>query len=73
MKLVTYFYDGKEAVGVLGGDGAAVRPLPFPDMNTLIEAPRAQLFSAVKNANDSLPLSAVTLLAPIPRPRQDVI
>ena len=73
MKLVTYFYDGKEAVGVLGGDGAAVRPLPFPDMNTIIEAPRAQLFSAVKNANDSLPLSAVTLLAPIPRPRQDVI
>ena len=73
MKLVTYLHDGKEAVGVLREDGAAVRPLPFPDMNALIEAPRSQLLSAVKNADASLPLSTVTLLAPIPRPRQDVI
>ncbi|MBP3509164.1 fumarylacetoacetate hydrolase family protein [Oscillibacter sp.] len=73
MKLVTYLHDGKEAVGVLSGDGAAVRLLPFPDMNALIEAPRDRLLSAVKDAGDSLPLSAVTLLAPIPRPRQDVI
>ena len=36
MKLVTYLHDGKEAVGVLREDGAAVRPLPFPDMNALI-------------------------------------
>ena len=73
MKLVTYLHDGKEAVGVLSGDGAAVRLLPFPDMNALIEVPRDRLLSAVKDAGDSLPLSAVTLLAPIPRPRQDVI
>ena len=73
MKLVTYLHDGKEAVGVLREDGAAVRPLPFPDMNALIEAPRSQLLSAVKNADASLPLFTVTLLAPIPRPRQDVI
>ena len=73
MKLVTYLLDGKESVGVLSGDGAAVRPLPFSDMNTLIEAPRDELLSAAEATNDSLPLSAVTLLAPIPRPRQDVI
>ena len=73
MKLVTYLYDGREAVGVLTEDGAAVRPLPFPDMNALIEAPRDRLLSAVKEADASLSLSAVTLLAPIPRPRQDVI
>ena len=73
MKLVTYLYNGEEAVGVLCEDGGAVCLLPLPDMNALIEAPRGQLLSAVKNANDSLPLSAVTLLAPIPRPRQDVI
>ena len=73
MKLVTYLHDGKEAVGVLREDGAAVRPLPFPDMNALIEAPRSQLLSAVKNADASLPLSTVTLLAPIPRPRQDIV
>ena len=73
MKLVTYLYDGKEAVGVLSEDGSAVRPLPFADMNTLIEAPREHLLAAAEAAKDALPLSAVTLLAPIPRPRQDII
>ena len=37
MKLVTYLYDGKEAVGALDADGTAVRFLPFTDMNTLVE------------------------------------
>ena len=73
MKLVTYLYDGKEAVGALDADGTAVRFLPFTDMNTLIEAPREQLLAAAEAAQDALPLSAVTLLAPIPRPRQDII
>ena len=73
MKLVTFLQDGREFVGVLTADETAVRPLPFADMNTLIEAPREQLLSAVKAADASLPLSAVILLSPIPRPRQDVI
>ena len=73
MKLVTFLQDGREFVGVLTADETAVRPLPFADMNTLIEAPREQLLSAAKAADASLPLSAVTLLSPIPRPRQDVI
>ena len=73
MKLVTFLQDGREFVGVLTADETAVRPLPFVDMNTLIEAPREQLLSAVKAADASLPLSAVILLSPIPRPRQDVI
>ena len=73
MKLVTYLYDGKEAVGALDADGTAVRFLPFTDMNALMEAPREQLLAAAEAAQDALPLSAVTLLAPIPRPRQDII
>lgn len=73
MKLVTFLHDNKEMVGVLTEDGAAVRPLPFDDMNALIQAPREALLTAVKDAAAALPLSAVTLLAPIPRPRQDVI
>ena len=73
MKLVTYLYDGKEAVGALDADGTAVRFLPFTDMNTLIEAPREQLLAAAEAAKGALPLAAVTLLAPIPRPRQDII
>lgn len=71
MKLVTYLHDGRESVGLLEAD--SVRPLPFADMNALIEAPRAQLEAAVQAAGAALPLSTVTLLAPIPRPRQDVI
>ena len=73
MKLVTYLHNGKEAVGVLIEDGTAVHPLPFPDMNALIEAPREQLLAAAEAAKGALPLAAVTLLAPIPRPRQDII
>ena len=73
MKLVTFLQDGREFVGVLTADETAVRPLPFADMNTLIEAPREQLLSAAKAADASLSLSAVTLLSPIPRPRQDAI
>ena len=73
MKLVSFLQDGRECVGVLSADETAVRPLPFADMNALMEVPRDQLLSAVKAADTSLPLSAVTLLSPIPRPRQDVI
>ncbi len=73
MKLISFLHGGQERVGVLSGDESAVRPLPFADMNTLIEAPRAQLSAALDAAGEALPLSAVELLAPIPRPRQDVI
>lgn len=73
MKLITFLYDNKESVGVLTEAGAAVRPLPFDDMNALVQAPREALLAAVKDAAVALPLFAVTLLAPIPRPRQDVI
>ena len=70
MKLVTYLHDGVPSVGMLTPDEAAVRPLPFPSMQALIEAgalPDPAL------AGDPLPLETVTLLAPIPQPRQDVI
>ena len=77
MKLLTYRLDGAEAVGALTGDGKAVLPLPYPDMNTLIEtASPSDLCSAAdaaERAGASVPLERVELLAPIPRPRQDVI
>ena len=69
MKLVTYLRDGKEYVGLL--EGGAVRPLPCPDLNTLIES--GDLADIAARAGAETPLEAVTLLAPIPRPRQDVI
>ena len=76
MKLITYRQNGAEHVGALTADGGGVLPLPVPDMNTLIETMTlTDLRSAVSAAErgDALALSDVELLAPIPRPRQDVV
>ena len=77
MKLVTYRENGAEKVGALTKDGTAILPLPVPDMNTLIETMTlSQLSSAVTAAEGggaSVALADVKLLAPIPRPRQDVL
>lgn len=68
MKLVTCLYKGEERVGALTENGVVF--LPYPDMNALIETlPPAALAVTGK----PVPLADVTLLAPIPRPRQDVI
>lgn len=76
MKLITYRQNGAEHVGALTADGTGVLPLPVPDMNTLIETMTlTDLRSAVAAAERgaALALSDVELLAPIPRPRQDVL
>lgn len=75
MKLVTYRKDGAVRVGALTQDGTAVRPLPVPDMNTLIETMTlAQVRQAAEAADgDAVALADVALLAPIPRPRQDIV
>ena len=72
MKLVTFLHAEKELTGALTADETAVRVLPYADMDTLIQTNRQELDAAVQAA-ESIPLSEVTLLAPIPRPRQDVI
>ena len=72
MKLVTFLHAGHERTGALTADETAVRVLPYADMDTLIQTNRQELDAAVQ-AVESIPLSEVTLLAPIPRPRQDVI
>ena len=77
MKLVTYRRNGAEAVGVLTRDGTAILPLPVPDMNTLIETMsltqvRAAA-EAAEQAGPAIPLTEAELLAPIPRPRQDIV
>lgn len=76
MKLVTYRLSGAEHVGALTADGKGVLPLPAADMNTLIETMTlADLRSAAAAAErgGAVPLSDVELLAPIPRPRQDIL
>ena len=63
-------------MGALTADGKGVLPRPAADMNTLIETMTpADLRSAAAAAErgGAVPLSDVELLAPIPRPRQDVV
>lgn len=69
MKLVTYLQNGAEKVGALTADEKAVRPLPFGGMLAAIEAG----IDALVPAGEAVSLAGVTLLSPIPRPRQDVI
>ena len=65
MKLVTYLRGGTERVGIR--EGESVLPLPADSMLDLIE-------NGVPDVHgEPIPVSEVTLLAPIPRPRQDVI
>ena len=75
MKLVTYQKDGAEHVGALTRDGASIVTLPVPDMNTLIETMTlSQVRKAAEAAaSTAIPLEDVVLLAPIPRPRQDIV
>ena len=70
MKLITCLCKGEERVGALTEEGVVF--LPYPDMNTLIETLPPAAFAAT-SAVKPVPLEDVTLLAPIPRPRQDVI
>lgn len=69
MKLVTYLRNGKEQVGLL--EGETVCPLPYDSMNALIETAAVKELPSL--AGEAVPLDAVRLLAPIPRPRQDVV
>ena len=77
MKLVTYRFENTQRVGVLTQDETAVLPLDYSDMNTLIEtaspADLRSAASAAERAGIRVPLAEVELLAPIPRPRQDIL
>lgn len=73
MKLITYRLRGAEHVGALTADGTAVAPLPYPDMNTLIETASLEELRSAAAAAETIPMEEVELLAPIPCPRQDVI
>ena len=69
MKLATYtpLAGGAPRVGIVSADGATIAPADAPDMITLIASGRRP-----SATGPALALSAVRLLAPIPRPRKNV-
>jgi 2-keto-4-pentenoate hydratase/2-oxohepta-3-ene-1,7-dioic acid hydratase in catechol pathway len=79
MRLVTYRENGPAAparLGALRPDGVVPLDTVAPDMLSLIDQGAdglARAAEALARAERARPLASVRLLAPIPRPRQDVI
>ena len=86
MKLVTFFDNKKERVGVINYDETWVYPMramgmPYDSMQEVIEKMTkaekelASLYSRREpdEIHGSVPISQVTFAAPIPRPKQDII
>lgn len=76
MRLVTYRDGAREAIGALRDDGVVDLTSIAPTMQALIEGGPQLLAHArehVTNATTARPLADVTLLAPIPRPRKNII
>lgn len=73
MKLITFLYNGREQVGVIGKDGN-VTPLSSDSIHAMLEE-KGWREAAEEKAGTAgtIPFSAVKLLAPIPVPRQDII
>lgn len=81
MKFITFSKDNQTHVGVLNSTQTAVHPieqakLSYSAMNELIEHMTDAEYLALVNLSKldgGIPLSDVHLLAPIPRPKQDII
>jgi 2-keto-4-pentenoate hydratase/2-oxohepta-3-ene-1,7-dioic acid hydratase in catechol pathway len=76
MKLVTYDAQGRARIGALVKGGVVDLGSVAADMLSLIERGEAGLDearAAVEAAHDVLPMNSVRLLAPIPRPRKNIV
>jgi 2-keto-4-pentenoate hydratase/2-oxohepta-3-ene-1,7-dioic acid hydratase in catechol pathway len=76
VKLVTYRYDGGERIGALRGDMVVDLSAVAPSMLALIDGgPEllARARAALEASDDGVPLAEVRLLAPIPRPRKNIV
>ncbi|MFA6312323.1 MAG: fumarylacetoacetate hydrolase family protein [Sterolibacterium sp.] len=77
MKIATYWHGGSRHVGRLAADGGSVTPLAFSEpvdergALVLIERMAAGLPPPAE-AGPAVPLAAVTLDAPLPRPRRNI-
>ena len=67
MKLISFLYNNEELVGALDGDAAA----PLREFIDMIDLIRRGLPDSLPK--ERIPLAEIRLLAPIPRPEQDVI
>lgn len=69
MKFLTFKYNGKENIGVLSECGEFVKPIKdFESMNSFLEGGAKDFLFG-----EEIPFKDITLLAPIPFPKQDII
>ena len=81
MKFVTYGYQGEVKVGVLAGDAVipvSAAGLAYESMNDLVrgltEEEKASLEALIRDGSEeAVPFAETVKMAPIPRPRQDVV
>lgn len=80
MKFITYKKDNAYEIGILSNDRQLVYPinnfgLNYSDMNDLINNITPQEYSILKSTSniESISINKITLMAPIPRPSQDII
>ncbi|MCS6882016.1 MAG: fumarylacetoacetate hydrolase family protein [Oscillochloridaceae bacterium] len=76
MKLVTYRHEGAERIGALRDEAIVDLSEVAPSMLELIAGGPSLLARAraiTASAESAVPLEAVSLLAPIPRPRKNII
>lgn len=77
MRIVTYRVDGEVEVGVVSQDGLAITPFELPSdraaqgLLAVLDAGQAAL--PLRNTEHTRTLREVELLAPIPRPRRNVL
>ena len=77
MKVITYEYRGVVGVGVLSKDGLYISPFALSTeisalgLLAIVEADAAEV--PLKTMDDPIPFREVKILAPIPRPRRNII
>jgi 2-keto-4-pentenoate hydratase/2-oxohepta-3-ene-1,7-dioic acid hydratase in catechol pathway len=77
MRIATFEHMGRRRVGIVSGDGSSVQPLQLPqaaaDLGVLALVQDAASGAPMPPADGAaLPLAAVKLAAPIPRPRRNL-
>lgn len=76
MKLATYLHNGHESIGAVNDRGIVDLTSIVPDMLSLIDggaAALAHVRAYLTSDRPTMPIGAVTLLAPIPRVRRNVM
>ena len=72
MKLAVFEFQGREYVGELSDDGTTISPYDVLADQAVTDGVAALIGRDIKPTGSDIPLTDVTLMAPVPRPRRNV-